>query len=653
MSRLRLKNLTNRFNFSNHQQQDLPPGFDARIYRELNPDVAQAYPDGVGAAAHYLAHGSQELRRIMPDGIGIQDRQHRMLHSDHDRSDWVAWLRRQGNLNAVLARHPRAAWLNTPFNLASYLLARPDVAILLDTALQGAFHFLEFGVEEGYYGCPAQIEPAYLRKAYPGSFADASDSQLSDIHAVVQILRAAGHKATEISLTEAEFWELQGLPGQALSKLFDHEYYHADATRQGMPPESLERLSCIKHLGAKGIAAGLTLHPDLQFDPSFYLEHWIQIVDDDTQATQAHLSRDARYEKQLGVLATALAIDVQALSQGISGTRGGAGNGVDIHLRLYRHWLHVGLRKGVAPNIQHWCKTHFEITMPDSLAQRLRELAKAAHEEYGSVLDRMTRLLREPMRYLDHMPELAADEAFALSILADKMTVEGRVDQAEWLYRTILTQYPDQEITINHLADLMTRMGRAGAEYQLRMLSYALPEKKRGGGVWNLLGLAELALNQDQLRMAITYIAAAAEGIAGDHAQHIKYRALVSRLLWDIWGQIGIFARDYGIEAAQNFLRTVLRLATPDQGPVVQPRQPIRHVALVANMDLYQCKLYRVDQKLEQLREAGFDVSVFNQWHDMASFQTQLGSRLIDIQSQNMTVAASATAERKTFGHLS
>ena len=30
-----------------------------------------------------------------------------------------------------------------------------------------------------------------------------------------------------------------------------------------------------------------------------------------------------------------------------------------------------------------------------------------------------------------------------------------------------------------------------------------------------------------------------------------------------------------------------------------------------------------------------------------------LGSRLIDRQSQNMTVAARATAERKTFGHLS
>ena len=30
-----------------------------------------------------------------------------------------------------------------------------------------------------------------------------------------------------------------------------------------------------------------------------------------------------------------------------------------------------------------------------------------------------------------------------------------------------------------------------------------------------------------------------------------------------------------------------------------------------------------------------------------------LGSRLIDIQSQKRTVAASATAERNTFGHLS
>lgn len=32
---------------------------------------------------------------------------------------------------------------------------------------------------------------------------------------------------------------------------------------------------------------------------------------------------------------------------------------------------------------------------------------------------------------------------------------------------------------------------------------------------------------------------------------------------------------------------------------------------------------------------------------------SRLGSRLIDLQSQNMTVAASATADRKVLAHLS
>jgi hypothetical protein len=37
----------------------------------------------------------------------------------------------------------------------------------------------------------------------------------------------------------------------------------------------------------------------------------------------------------------------------------------------------------------------------------------------------------------------------------------------------------------------------------------------------------------------------------------------------------------------------------------------------------------------------------------MTLLAAALGSRLIDGQSQNKTVAARATAERKTFGHLS
>jgi tetratricopeptide (TPR) repeat protein len=38
---------------------------------------------------------------------------------------------------------------------------------------------------------------------------------------------------------------------------------------------------------------------------------------------------------------------------------------------------------------------------------------------------------------------------------------------------------------------------------------------------------------------------------------------------------------------------------------------------------------------------------------DLFDINFMLGSRLIDFQSQNMTVAARATADRKTFGHRS
>ncbi|RYY06428.1 MAG: glycosyltransferase, partial [Alphaproteobacteria bacterium] len=42
------------------------------------------------------------------------------------------------------------------------------------------------------------------------------------------------------------------------------------------------------------------------------------------------------------------------------------------------------------------------------------------------------------------------------------------------------------------------------------------------------------------------------------------------------------------------------------------PFRPVRAVALVANQDLPQCRLYRVDQKLEQLRHAGYAVGLYD-----------------------------------------
>lgn len=597
----------------------LPPGFDPFYYLDLNPDVVSLFKDPDKASEHYLTYGMAELRKLMPEGVGVEDRAHRVLTTVADRHNWRLWMRKQGDLRECLAQHPRAAWLQTDFNLASYLLARPDVAAELDHPLQGAFHFLEFGLEEGFFGAPQSVDPDFLIMAYPEVCAPYSKEYLKNIILTQKLLRGQGVSSIELALSEAEYWELKGFAGSFLINIFDHDWYHAAAIHAGLAPVANTRLALIDHFCQKGVPAGLAPSANHRFDANFYIEHWLQNAASplDTKAlVTGHAAR-----RRLGLKALAHAIDLPPMEM-----LDEVATSSDLARKLYAHWLRVGIRKGCAPNFLIWAEVYFGITLPETLAARLRGIAEAASEDYGCLLDRLTRLLSEPMSYLDNMPDLAFDEAVALLTMGDKMAIEGHNDQAEWLYRTVLMQYPDNERTLVHLGDLMKRLGRTGAEYQLRVTAHALPGKKQAGGVSNTLRLAELALGQDRLRVAISLLETARGGIEGDEALEQKYRSLTTRLFHRYWAQIGYYADEHGIPAAQSFLNEVLVLAAPPQGPIVTLNRPVRRVALIANQDLYQCKLYRVDQKAQQLRAANYDVLIFDQKKDIAAFKAQIST---------------------------
>lgn len=594
-----------------------PPGFDAGRYLELNPDIAAAHIDPDKVAAHYVAYGMAEMRKLIPDGVGVEDREHRMLATGAERHNWRSWLSKQGDLRKCLAQHPRSDWLKTDFNLASYLLARPDVAAELDDPLEGAFHFLEIGLEEGIFGAPQTVDPDFLFLAYPEICTPCTSEELGNILFAQKLLRKHGVSSTEAALSEQEYWELRGFSGSYLKQAFDHEWYHAMATRAGIAPSSNARIALIDHFCQKGVSFNLAASADHRFDASFYVEHWFQ----NTALLPASKEQNAERVALRSGEPKALACELRLPSGAVLDDNAPSS---EISRALYPHWLRIGVRKGCAPNFLAWAKVYFGITLPNTLATRLHSLAAAASEDYGSLPDRLTRLLREPMRYLDHMPDLSVEEAVALSAMGDKMAIEGHNDQAEWLYRTVLMHHPDHERTLHHLADLMKRLGRTGAEYQLRVSAHALSGKKRGGGVWNALALAELALGQDRLRVAISLLESAHDGIEGDETQGKKYRELTTRLFHHLWGQIGLYADERGITAAQDFLREVLAMATSPQGPVVALTRPVRRVALIANQDIYQCKLYRVDQKAQQLRTAGYDVLIFDQWKDIVAFKAQI-----------------------------
>ena len=109
MPKTTLQKLTRHLARLGKAQKKPLPGFDSRHYLALNSDVAAAFSDPKSAENHYTSYGVDELRQVMPEGLGIEDRAHRMLITAQDRQDWGAWLRRQGDLHKLLARHPRRA----------------------------------------------------------------------------------------------------------------------------------------------------------------------------------------------------------------------------------------------------------------------------------------------------------------------------------------------------------------------------------------------------------------------------------------------------------------------------------------------------------------------------------------------------------------
>ncbi len=559
------------------------PGFDPDLYLALNPDVAAQ--EGLDPATHYRDHGRAELRALLPEGHGLDHPDSRAL-DPAERSDWQSVLRARTQdtpLSELIAAHPRAAWLQTGFTLGGYLRQCPDVAAAVDDPLEAAFHFLEFGLEEGRLGHPQSWEADFVAARY-GIVADARHD--SPLQVLARVL-AQGVSPLEAALTEAQMWEAAGLYGPEMARLFDHEYYHAICHRDAPQdaPDSHDRAFCIAHFLQHGIAALRPIHPDEVFDPEFYAQQL------DAAQTDALLPADPVTRERP------------------------APGAADVAPALYRHWLRRGLRSGLAPNLQSWGQRHAGLKVPQALYAQMPVFGLAARLPADSLmLDKLRHFLAHP-RPAAAALDLSDPEVANLTVtLADQAAMRGEDDTAEWLYWLILSTRPDHQRARRHLADLEQRKNRLEMARSLR----GGLDPEQGGG-WNVLSLAEMQLQQQQYENACATLAGLPRKFLADVAIARKHRSLSEEIFRRIWDNLGPHVAAYGIARTQDQLRAALRLRTPEFTTADRSR-PVRRVALVGNEDLYQCKLYRVDQKAEQLRAAGLEVTVISPSRELDDF---------------------------------
>ena len=545
------------------------PGFNNRQYLLINEDVAAAgITDGL---QHYVQYGRAELRTLLAPGQGIADQGSRLLDSSQ-RQDWknvIDNLCQSKSIRSILAGHPRSGWLKAGFTLAGYLQERKDVALQLagDDPRKAAFHYLEFGLEEGTSGVPYEYDREHVTTHYGFESLD----QATNTTKVLSTLLTDGVDPLEISLNEAQYWELQGFYGTAMVEAFDHEYYHAISSRSRADKLEHSRTACIEDFLQRGIENIAPMQRDLRFDAEFYAQE----------------------------------IEAEPHKEGVSA--------------LYRHWLTVGLRKGISPNLCAFGRRKSGLEVPPCILEQLNIFSKAAGLPVGTNKSTALEHLITSPRPGAAALSLSSDASVEfLASIADKQIIQGKGAQGEWLYWHILASRPGHGRTTLHLADLMQRAGRTDVSLCLRK---QITTRATSG--WNHLNLADICLQDGLFEEAADYLISMPSSYDSDVDIASKRAAIARRAFHLIWDNISNHVSAYGIERTQDQLRRVLQACTP-RFSTAESNARVQRIALIGNDDLPQCKLYRVDQKAEQLRSAGYEVSIFSPHRDIDAFLNRI-----------------------------
>ena len=370
-----------------------------------------------------------------------------------------------------------------------------------------------------------------------------------------------GVPVAEVMLCERDLWLSLGLHGPALTNIFHHELYFAALDAADLPLPAPDRLSCIRHFAETGLDAGIPADPDHHLNPAFY------------RATLAE----------------------QAL---IAPKDDGA---------LPRHWARIGLRAGVHANAAAWALASYGLRLP-----------AAVTATSGGHLGDMIRLPGREIYALDaHNPAI---RSFLIDLARHKRRTgaDGAGGSAETLLTQVLNAAPDDPCAAVDLADLIHGQGQLPREIALRRI----PPADFDSGA-NRVTLAELSLADGNLDEALHLAASLPTAAAGDVALRCR-AATVGRMVFDrIWSDLQSQTASKGVAEVQNLLTRAITLYAPPPDPL--PRAGvIRRVAILANDDLYQCKLYRADQKADQLRAHGISTQIYLQSRDVAALHSDL-----------------------------
>ncbi len=500
---------------------------------------------------------------------------------------------RFSDLEAWIAGTPQiSARLPEEFSVSLYRQFNPDLADTLQHDWQYVLHYTEHGQAEGRR-CGISADQFIADLYFDGVVPQP---------ALLATLSATAYRDLN------EMLVANGIVSQDFLSLFSvPDYVTQSASLRN-------RMQCLRHFAETGRAALCPIALDKWFDPTFYAEIATRTV---------------------GLAAP----------------------------DAYLHWLNGGIAAGLAPNAADFLRglgLTSTGSFPDGFDERLYAAAnpdlREAWAGRASRWDALRQFVHEGAAAGRPGCTLDPGNADLFLAAADALCMRGQNSEAKPLYERVLMVDPSNGRGLRHYGDCLLRIGEFYAAAQL----YERTIRAGHDNVWTHLNLATCQKANGREDYGSATLQALARRHPGDRGLRLRadqaadalFNSRRDHALWQSAHGLHDAARE-AMEIAVGTLVEPVAASLAETSPSVRQ---IRSVLILADLSLPQCRYYRVNQKIEQLRAAGLAVELFDHASEIGRFVEALPRgdaaifyRLPALPAQLRAIAAARRAGIPTF----
>jgi glycosyltransferase involved in cell wall biosynthesis len=280
---------------------------------------------------------------------------------------------------------------------------------------------------------------------------------------------------------------------------------------------------------------------------------------------------------------------------------------------VYREWLNVGYRAGCHPNKQNWVKSLLNIdpTILEEIDLQLYMQSSNPDRKDPKWTDLFIRFINDDVLQTQSYLPITEQSADFFAAIADRFAINGKEEQALIIYERILYSVPTHIIAARHHADSLLRIGSVVQALRIQKDIMSRCEH-------DILSYLTLATCYQRLGDLTNFVTTLGQGVRrhpGDIGLRRRFEDAAEKFILSVWqrqafpmAMLGRF--DEARERLSLACETVSSLIRVAKG--LPPRR-IQSIAVVAVEISLQCRLYRIDQKVEQLQSAGYRVIVYSE----------------------------------------